>query len=356
MADLEIKVMQNSKNTGAHKNYIYRSGAHFFDNANHFFTPDKKCSVILDEDYFDGTNYTAEVFFEQMKPYFDQPELFYKPFNIPAEQSIHEITLGNRNNCRLFSFPSPVQTPWIENNTVYYRMFTAKPASDTVLIFVPGWARANLKAEEAMCMQFLKNNIDSCLITKPFHQERKPVNTLSGELFISGNIFLTVMNFRQLVAELRFLISHFRKTYKNICLLGMSSGGFQTALAADVEEVDFYFPIITGAKLGSITWESRIAGFVKKDIIKKGISEDELNKAWAIADQYYLGSNCKAKYIKQFISLYDEVVPPEYQYLLWEIYNRPDFYEMHCGHVSIVFYFKRIVERIANFIAERKTT
>jgi hypothetical protein len=355
---LPIGVAGNSKskNIIPLKNYIYKSGAHFIDNANRFFAADKKCSVILEKDYFDGTNYPVEVFFEQMRPYFDQPQLFYKSFNIPAEQSIHEVTLRNKSSCRIFSFPSPVQTPWIENNTAYYRMFTAKPESDTVLIFVPGWARPDLKAEETMCMQLLKKNIDSCLIAKPFHQERKPADTFSGELFISGNIFLTVMNFRQMVAELRFLINHFRKTYKNICLLGMSSGGFQAALAADVEEVDFYFPIITGAKLGSITWESRLTGFVKKDIIKKGISEDELNKAWAIADQYYLGSNCKAKYIKQFISLYDETVPAEYQYLLWEIYNRPDLYEMHCGHVSIVFYFKRIVEHIADFVAERKHT
>jgi hypothetical protein len=225
-----------------------------------------------------------------------------------------------------------------------------------MLIFVPGWRRPNLEAEKKMCRQFLENNIDSCLVTKPFHQERKIPNTFSGELFISGNIFLTIMNFRQLVAELRFLISHFRKTYKTLCLLGMSSGGLQAALAADVEEVDFYFPIITGAKLGSITWEGKLTRFVKEAIVKKGITEDELNKAWAIADQFYLGSNCKAKNIKQFISLYDQIVPAKYQYLLWEIYNKPELYEMHCGHDSIFFYFKRIVQQIFNFIAERKRT
>ncbi|QEC68312.1 abhydrolase domain-containing 18 [Panacibacter ginsenosidivorans] len=232
-------------------------------------------------------------------------------------------------------------------------MFTSIPAADTIIIFVPGWARANLEAEEGMCRQFLKTGIDTCLITKPFHQERKAINTFSGELFISGNVFLTVMNFRQLVAELRLLIHEFRKKYKNICLLGMSSGGFQTALAADVEEVDFYFPVITGAKLGSITWEGKLSRFVKKDVIKKGISEDQLNQVWAIADQEYLGHNCKAKHVKQFISLYDEIVPTKYQYMLWEIYHNPPSYEMQCGHVSVVFYFKRIVQEIADFIAER---
>jgi hypothetical protein len=36
-----------------------------------------------------------------------------------------------------------------------------------------------------------------------------------------------------------------------------------------------------------------------------------------------------------------------------EIYHKPPLYEMQCGHVSVVFYFKKIVEEIADFIAGR---
>jgi hypothetical protein len=309
---------------------------------------------MLDKDFFDGIAYSVEEFFEHVKPYFNKPELFYKRFNNMPGQNIQELLLRNKNGYNIFSFPSPVQTSWPENNTVYYRMFTSKPAADTIIIFVPGWARTNLEAEAAMCRQFMKKNIDTCLVTKPFHQERKVALTFSGELFISGNVFLTIMNFRQLVAELRFLIQQFRKNYKTVCLLGISSGGIQTALAADVEDVDFYFPVITGAKLGSIVWEGKLTKFVKEAAVKKGMSEDELNKVWAIADQLYLGNNCRAKYIKQFISVYDEIVPAKYQYMLWEIYHKPSLYEMRCGHVSVIFYFKRIVQQIAGFINERK--
>jgi len=305
----------------------------------------------LQEDHFESCAYTPGNFFEETKQYFNKPELFYKNFDTPA--SVQKMT-QSRSSCHdIYTFPSPVKTHWTENDTAYYRLFT-KNTSGTILIFVPGWSRADLNAEEGICKQLLNNDIDTCLVTKPFHQERTAANTYSGELFISGNIFLTIMNFRQLVAELRFLIQHFRKTYKYVGLMGMSSGGIQTALAADVEAVDFYFPIITGAQLGSIVWNGRLTKFVKQDIIKKGISEMELNKAWAIADQYYLGANIKAKHIQQFISLYDNVVPTKYQFLLWEIYNKPSFYQMHCGHVSVFFYFKKIVDEITRFIRERR--
>ena len=334
------------------KDHIWKAGSYFIDELNILLTPDKKCSLLLEKDHFDGAAYSIDDFFERVKHCFDNPELFYKIFQPPSEECVQQ--LHRKNGFTLYSFPSPVQTPWHENNTAYYRFF-GNSSSDTILLVVPGWARPDLSAEEGMCKQFLKNDIDCCLVTKPFHQERKVPGTFSGELFISGNIFLTVMNFRQQVAELRFLINRFRQTYKYIGVIGISSGGFQGALACDVEEIDFYFPIITGAKLGSIAWQGKLTKFVKQDIARKGVSEEQLNKAWAIADQLYLGKHCKAKHIKQFISLYDPIVPTQYQVLLWHIYNRPDVFEMRCGHISTFFYFNRIVREITNFIRERKT-
>ena len=226
------------------------------------------------------------------------------------------------------------------------KLFSKNNNADTLILFAPGWARKNLNAESKFCQQLLRSGIDSCLLVKPFHQERTPANLYSGELFISAHIFLTIMNFRQFVAEIRFLLNHFRKQYKHTGIIGMSSGGFQAGLAIDVEPVDFYFPIITAAKLGAITWQSIFTKYIKKALIKKGIDEEQLSKAWAIADQFYLGHNCKAKYIKQFISLYDEAVATKYQYLLNDIYNNPDVVEMKCAHNTVIFYFDKIAKEI----------
>jgi hypothetical protein len=151
---------------------------------------------MLDEDLFDGASYAAEEFFEHVKTYFNNPALFYKCFNTLPEVIIQEAAFKNKNGYRLYSFPSPVKTSWPENNTVFYRMFASSPTADTIIIFVPGWARANLEAEEGLCRQFLKKGIDTCLITKPFHQERKAAHTFSGELFISANIFFNHHEFQ----------------------------------------------------------------------------------------------------------------------------------------------------------------
>jgi len=106
--------------------------------------------------------------------------------------------------------------------------------------------------------------------------------------------------------------------------------------------------------LGSITWKGKLTKELKNNINKKGLDESDLNKVWAILDQVHMGHHCKAKHIKQFISLYDQVVPIKFQQVLWEIYDKPEKYEMQCAHTTVFFYFSKIAGEIARFVESKK--
>ncbi len=335
--------------------YFYKYASLLFDNSHRFFTKKRPCSLILEEDYFDNTKYAPQEFFDYSKQFFDAPQHFYTEGDRPEWSAIKKKYTIEKDFYSRYAYPSPFKSKWAENNFAYYDLFSKAKRSDTLLLFAPGWARPNLNAEIGFAKKLLNKGIDTCLLTKPFHQARTPEGFYSGELFISDNIFLTIMNFRQFVAEILFLLDHFKNKYKYIGLIGMSSGGLQSGIALNIKEVDFYFPVITGATLGSITWDGKLTKYIKKDITRKGIDESDLNKAWAISDQVYLGHHCKAKHIKQFISLYDQVIPLKYQQILWSIYNKPEKFEMQCAHTTAYFYFSRIVEEIALFIENKKT-
>lgn len=324
------------------------------DNVYRLVMPKKNCKLFLENDFFDGKKFTSQEFFDYTKQFFDHPELFYREGEKPLENDIKKVHYDNKDSFSCYSYPSPFKTEWQENNTAYFNLFTSKEKSDTILIFAPGWARPNLKAETGLAKKLLSKGIDTCLLIKPFHQQRTPKGFYSGELFISGNVFLTVMNFRQLVAEIQFMIEHFKLQYKYVGLIGMSSGGFQSGLALNIKEVDYYFPMITGSDLGGITWEGKLTKYVKKDIKRRGLSKADLSKIWAISDQTFLGHHCKAKHIKQFISLYDQVIPLKYQKELWNIYQTPEKLEMKCAHTSVFFYFSKIVDEISQFIVTTK--
>ena len=329
---------------------MYRFVSVLMDNAYWKLAPMKPCSLILENDTFDGRNYTPASFHEYSKQYFDDHSSFFRSDDTHDFSVLRRVDAGPYPQAPLQGFPTPYSTGWTCNDTACFHHFSGDKQSDTILLFAPGWGRSNLNAEADVCMNLQKLGIDTCLLVKPFHQQRTPPGFASGELFISGNIFLTAMNFRQFVSEIIFLIDYFKTKYKRVGLIGMSSGGFQCGLAADAVEVDFYFPIITGATLGSITWEGIMTKSVRRDILKKCMTDDELNKAWAISDQVYLAHHCKAKRIKQFISLYDEVIPTKYQMRLWEMYGKPAKTFLHCAHAGIFLHLKKITAEIAAFV------
>jgi hypothetical protein len=219
-----------------------------------------------------------------------------------------------------------------------------------MLLFAPGWGRHDQGFEEDMCARLAHHGIDAGLLTKPFHQQRTPAGSRSGEYFISPNLFWTIANFRQFTAEILLLLRHMRNHYKYVGLIGLSSGGFQAGLASDCEEVDFLFPAMTGSVMGSLTWHGLLTREIRHALELRGVTEADLNKLWSITDQAVLGRHCRARFRKQYISVYDRVVPTEYQMKLWEAYGKPDRSLMQSSHCSFYFSRHEVIDDIAQYV------
>jgi len=332
------------------------------DNAYYASRDNKSCKVFIEKEEFDGKHYSIDAFFDQYKKYFDRPEEFYLDFAYEGAPNLREgfhfnardKTHALKYHYQPMLFDSPIKTKWQETNLVPFRWFKNETKkSNTILLFSPGWARPNLEMEKGFCKRLIDSGIDAGLLTKPYHQERTPAGSYSGEYFISGNVFWTIENFRHYVAEIRLLIQYMRQHYEYIGIVGMSSGGLQASLAITVEKVDFYFPFVTGAELGSIVWKSKICKQIVHDLKKRGIDEAMTNKIWAIGDQLYLGQHIKTTYLKQYISLYDKVIPTKHQFLLWNKYNRPEKLELECAHVSVILHMEKVANDIISFVKEK---
>ncbi|MBI9033812.1 MAG: alpha/beta hydrolase family protein [Bacteroidales bacterium] len=341
---------------------IRRMLSHGFDNIYLNLTNNKTCNKILEHDLFDGNPFTIDEFQNHIQEGFDKPELFYSDYDHLSKMNLREgyhfqatdMKDSEKYGYTPMVFDPPIITDFPSNNIVPFKWFhNPKQKSKVLLLFSPGWARPNLNIEKRFCNRLLKNGIDAGLLTKPYHQERTPQGSYSGEYFYSGNVFWTGMNFRQYVSEIRLIIQSLRKEYDYIGIIGMSSGGFQAALAACTEKIDFYFPFITGAQLGSIAWNGKLSKYMRADLEKKGINEEDLNKAWSIGDQLYLAKHCKAKHIKQYISKYDEIIRTEYQEKLWKAYGQPERMNLNCAHNSIIFAMNKVNKDIVEFVKER---
>ncbi|MEI6071523.1 MAG: hypothetical protein WCS31_07005 [Verrucomicrobiae bacterium] len=336
--------------------YINRCLMTTFDRCYGLISRKKTCSMLMPKELFDGQEYTIDQFYATSSAFFEKPWDFYSDFKengpLRLRNGVHpRDRIPPKVPCRRMIFDSPVSTEWEENNLVPFKWFTDPiRRSKTILLFAPGWGRSNQSVEENWCYQLQNLGVDCGLLTVPYHQARTPAGSFSGEYFISANMLWTVSTFRHFTAEIRRLIQEMRKEYEYVGLVGMSSGGFQAALASNCEPVDFFFPLITGGQLGSITWHGSITQFVRRDLEGKGIDEISLGKAWSIADEVVLGRHCKAKTIKQYVSLYDRVVPTIYQLKLWEALGRPPRLDLECAHYSSFFHGNAVMNDIAKTV------
>jgi hypothetical protein len=321
-------------------------------------TKEKTCDLILEQDLFDGRLFTSDEFYTYTKSYFDKPQEFYQTFKDVASLNLRpgvhpaqHMWKAYRHSAKAMLFDTPLESGYEVNNLVPFRWFTNEQGkSDTLILFVPGWARESQGFEEKMCADLHRLGVDTGLITKPYHQARTPQGAKSGEYFISANLYWTVRNFQQLVAELRLLIRYMKQHYKRIGLFGMSSGGFQSCLAANCEEVDFLFCFMTGCNLWDITWHGLLTRHVKADVLAKGLGKEDVRKVWSICDEGVLGHNNKAKVRKHYITLYDQVVMPECQFELWRVLGKNPKIELPSAHYSGALVASKVISDVASVI------
>jgi hypothetical protein len=359
---------------------LTRLFARGFERLYHARNQKKTCARLLEHDTFDGVEYTIDTFYERHRQFFDHPDGFYLPpaplDDLGFREGLHPRERivddpghepGHGAAMQRLIFNSPIPSGDAANDIVPFKWFTggaqatgirqqATGKGRTFLLFVPGWGRRSQGFEEDMCRQWANRGIDTGLITKPYHQARAPEGSFTGEYFISANIFWTIANFRQCVSEIRAVLRHMRPRYDAVGLFGMSSGGFQTGLAANLEDIDFHFPFITGCQLGRITWNGLITQYVRRDLERKGVDEASLSKVWSITDLEVLGRFSKARHIRHYIAKYDTVIPTAYQERLWEVYGRPSRVNLQSSHYSAYFRRHFIVDDVTRFVRERLAT
>jgi hypothetical protein len=318
-----------------------------FERAIYLTTPRRGCRVTLDPDPFDGRVWTIDGFYEWSAQYFDRPAEFFRDF-LDGRRLPLRLAEGEAESARrVFTFDSPVASRFAENARVPVVWFRAPRPSRAVALLVPGWTRPDRRLEERWCRALAGRGIDVLLLTVPYHLERAPSGTWSGEYFISQNVFWTVANFRQLAAEIRALVRLVRSEYDRVGLIGVSSGGFQAGLATLGEDVDVLFPIMTGAELGAIAWESLLTHEVKAALVGRGVSRDALSRAWSITDMAVVGRHSLARRVRQYVTLYDAVMPLHYQERLWHIYGEPPRVDLRASHYSVVFSLPAVLREIA---------
>jgi len=285
------------------------------------------------------------------KEYLENPELFYSKSDKMPDYTLTGVVDIEGIEIVDVKFPSPVQTKHAENDIVHGLYFKAAGKRDfATVILLHGWGRSNLWKEKKIAIGLAKNNINCFILKLPYHFERTPEGTWSGEYAITGDILRTVEGTRQLVIEVRTVSTWLRRQVEKVVISGISLGGMMAHLAMAAEAFDAGITILAGGNNAGIIWEGIATRSVKDDLINAGFTREQTSHIYQIINPCIMAKHNKTKNLLMINGLYDEVMPRRFTMELWEALGRPRIKWYPCAHVTSVLFVKNIIKDMIRFI------
>ncbi len=177
------------------------------------------------------------------------------------------------------SFPSPLASPYHENNTVYCRYFPADSEGRAAIV-LPQW-NADGQSHVALCRLLNRFGISALRLTLPYHERRRPAGCQRADYMVSANIGRTLDALRQSVLDVRaaadWLVA---RGYRRLAVVGTSVGsciafltfGHDDRFSAGVFiHVSSYF--------ADAVWTGLTTEHVRRALEDK-VSLDELRRFW----------------------------------------------------------------------------
>src|SRR5436853_1457094 len=129
----------------------------------------------------------------------------------------------------ILKFPSAIETPYPENNTVWGRFFDA--GKDLAMVVLPQW-NCSWDGQLTLCRVLQRAGITSLRLSLPYHHHRRPPHLERSEYLVSPNIGRTITAVRQAVVDSRRAADWlFAQGYSRVGIVGTSVGscvGFLT--------------------------------------------------------------------------------------------------------------------------------
>ncbi|MBI5496216.1 MAG: prolyl oligopeptidase family serine peptidase [Deltaproteobacteria bacterium] len=144
------------------------------------------------------------------------------------------------------------------NRRAYARLYSVGEGGRPAVVLVHGFLCGQWSVEEKLwpLAAFSRWGLDAALLVLPFHALRSA--PMSRPRFPGADPRLNIEGFRQSIQDLRVLVEFLRaRGATAVGLMGMSLGGYVSALAATLDPFDFVVPMIP---LGSIADFARDGG------------------------------------------------------------------------------------------------
>ena len=259
-------------------------------------------------------------------------------------------------------FPSLIETPDPENNTVHAEYFApvgfgpGRPG--VIVLHILG---ADFPLSRYMAARMADRGIAALFVKLPYYGERRPAGgngAMPSKRLVSADIERTMTAMRQAVLDVRragcWLAAQPNIDAARLGVSGISLGGIVSALAAAVDPAikEGAF-LLAGGDLSTILWEMPEGAPFRAAWIESGRTKADLKKLTDAFDPLTYANGLTGKRMLFIAGKVDEVVPPSCTKLLWEAAGKPPIIWYDCGHYSSVGYLLPGIRRTVEFFEGR---
>jgi hypothetical protein len=247
--------------------------------------------------------------------------------------------------------------PWAETNVAsgFLHRNRARPDAP-IVVLSHGWAHETHRPLERLFIEpLLRAGWSVAVVAHPFHFERAPAGTYSGELMVTGDVVLTAEAFRQGVSDLGVVVSWLRSGGARVAVMGYSLGGYLAALLACVrDDLDAVVVGAAGDSVVSPILDTRLGVNVREDLSQSGMhARDRLERAWAIISPGRLAPRVARDRILLVAATWDRIMLASSVTRLHEAWGRPALRWEQQGHYTLLAVPGRLVRRSLAFLRER---
>jgi cephalosporin-C deacetylase-like acetyl esterase len=284
-------------------------------------------------------------------------------FRLNADVFSYELKLvltESRYTVSKLTFPSPIETPDVVNNTVHAEYFAPlghegkRPA--VIVLHILG---ADFPLSRYMAARLADRGVAALFVKLPYYGERRPAQGApSTKRFLSSDIERTVTAMRQGVCDVRraagWLASREQIDSDRLGVTGISLGGIVSSLAASVDpSIREGVFLLAGGDLSRILWTMPEGAAFRAWWTESGRTEADLKALTDPFDPMFYAQRLAGKRVLIIAGKVDEVVPPASTLALWEAAGRPPIRWYDCGHYSAAGYLLPGIRQTVDFFANR---
>jgi dienelactone hydrolase len=247
------------------------------------------------------------------------------------------------------SFPSPVESPYAENNMVhaeYYRPRGNGPFPAVIVLEILAMGDGLARAQANMLAQ---NGVAALFVRMAYYGPRSPKS--ERVRLLSTNIPQTLDGIRQTVLDCRrataWLASRPEIDGKKLGIMGTSLGSFLAALTAEMEpKLTKTALLFGGGGFVDAYYDHPRAKSYVEFYEKLGGTKKLLKDVLAHVDPLTYANNLKRHDVLMIAAKRDDIVPPTMAESLWKAAGQPKIVWFDCTHYGAAAFVVPTMEEV----------